>query len=427
MVTDTNARDVGNAASGLLGIGRLGGQRTECHGAQYCRKCERRKVSPHDEPIILAPIPVPSSRLVSLDVFRGATMAAMVLVNNPGDWSQVYAPLLHAEWHGWTPTDLIFPFFVFIVGVSVTLSQRTLQPGTVILRRAALIFALGLLLALYPRFDVTTVRVMGVLQRLALCYLAAAWFYRWSQAGSDDDRWQGAVGVMSMLLIAYWGLMHFVPPPGGVAGDLTPSGNLGAWLDRTIFGEAHLWRQSRTWDPEGLLGTIPAIASALSGIAAGVILTGGRSPVQKVAFLLAGGGAALAMGLVWDRSFPINKSLWTSSYVLFTSGLASMGLAACYWLLDVQRSVRWIRPFVVLGTNALLLFVLSGLLVKTLLLFKVAGADGSVISVNRWLYVTWFEPFASPKNASLLFAAANLLVLYVPLEFLYRRRWFLRV
>jgi predicted acyltransferase len=370
---------------------------------------------------------VPSSRLVSLDVFRGATMAAMVLVNNPGDWSQVYPPLLHAEWHGWTPTDLIFPFFVFIVGVSVTLSQRTLQPGTVILRRAALIFALGLLLALYPRFDVTTVRVMGVLQRLALCYLAAAWFYRWSQAGSDDDRWQGAVGVMSMLLIAYWGLMHFVPPPGGVAGDLTPSGNLGAWLDRTIFGEAHLWRQSRTWDPEGLLGTIPAIASALSGIAAGVILTGGRSPVQKVAFLLAGGGAALAMGLVWDRSFPINKSLWTSSYVLFTSGLASMGLAACYWLLDVQRSVRWIRPFVVLGTNALLLFVLSGLLVKTLLFFKVAGADGSVISVNRWLYVTWFEPFASPKNASLLFAAANLLVLYVPLAFLYRRRWFLRV
>lgn len=370
---------------------------------------------------------VTSSRLVSLDVFRGATMAAMVVVNNPGDWSQVYAPLLHAEWNGWTPTDLIFPFFVFILGVSVTLSKRSLQPVTVILRRSALIFGLGLFLALYPRFDVTTVRIMGVLQRLALCYLGAALFYRTFGEADEEDKWQAAVGTTAVLLLAYWAVMQFVPAPGGVAGDLTPAGNIGAWLDRLVFGESHLWRQSRTWDPEGLLGTIPAIASALSGVAAGVILTGRRTQAEKVAFLIAGGGAAIVMGLVWDRSFPINKNLWTSSYVLFTSGLASITLAGCYWLFDTRGRQAFVRPLVVLGTNALVLFVASGLLVKTLLFFKVTGPDGAAISVNRWLYITGFEPFAPPKIASLLFALANLAVLYLLLEFLYRRRWFLRV
>jgi len=373
------------------------------------------------------PSDVTSNRLVSLDVFRGATMAAMVIVNNPGDWSQVYAPLLHAEWNGWTPTDLIFPFFVFILGVSVTLSKRSVQPVPVILRRAALIFALGLFLALYPRFDLTTVRLMGVLQRLALCYLGAALFFRTMGQSDEEDQWQAAVGVTAVLLLVYWAIMQFVPAPGGVAGDLTPAGNIGAWLDRTLIGEAHLWRQSKTWDPEGLLGTIPATASALSGVAVGVIIGGRRTPAQKVACLIAGGGAAIVMGLVWDRSFPINKSLWTSSYVLFTSGLASVVLGACYWLFDSQGKRAFLRPLIVLGTNALVLFAVSGLLVKTLLLFKVAGADGAIISVNRWLYITWFEPYASPKNASLLFALANLGVLYVLLEILYRRRWFLRV
>jgi predicted acyltransferase len=280
---------------------------------------------------------------------------------------------------------------------------------------------------LYPRFDITTVRIMGVLQRLALCYLGGALFYRAVATADEDDKWQAAVGVASVLLLAYWAIMQFVPAPGGVAGDLTPSGNIGAWLDRTIIGEAHLWRQSKTWDPEGLLGTIPAIASALSGVAAGVVLTGRRSAAQKVAFLIAGGGAAVVMGLVWDRSFPINKSLWTSSYVLFTSGLASIALAGCYWLFDAQGRRAFLRPLIVLGTNALVLFVASGLLVKTLLFFKVMGPGGALISVNRWLYSHWFEPFAAPKNASLLFALANLVVLYVLLEVLYRRRWFLRV
>jgi len=367
-------------------------------------------------------------RLVSLDVFRGATMAAMVIVNNPGDWGQVYAPLLHAPWHGWTPTDLIFPFFVFIVGVSITLSARSQMPVNVLLRRAALIFGLGLLLALYPRFDLSTVRIMGVLQRLAICYLAAALFFRaFRDAEGEDDTWQAAIGVSALVLLAYWGLLMFVPPPGGIAGDLTPSGNLGAWLDRTVLGEAHLWRSARTWDPEGLLSTLPAIATALTGVAAGVIITSERTHAEKVAFLIAGGGVAIAMGLVWDRSFPINKNLWTSSYVVLTSGIASVTLAACYWLLDVRAQRTIARPLVVLGMNALVLFVLSGLLVKTLIWIRVTGAAGSEITLLRYLYETYFQPYGSPKNTSLAFAFANLLVLYGVCEVLYRRKWFLRV
>lgn len=354
-------------------------------------------------------------------------MAAMVIVNNPGDWGQVYAPLLHAPWHGWTPTDLIFPFFVFIVGVSITLSARTTMPVAVILRRAALIFAFGLLLALYPRFDLSTVRIMGVLQRLALCYLAAALFVRAFKDADAEDRWQAAVGTTAVLLLVYWALLMFVGAPGGMAGDLTPAGNLGAWIDRAVFGEAHLWRQSRTWDPEGLLSTVPAIATALSGVAAGVIITGRRSQPEKVAFLIAGGGVAIAMGLVWDRSFPINKNLWTSSYVLLTSGIASMALAACYWFLDARAHQRLVRPLVVLGTNALFLFVASGLLVKTLIWIRVTGSTGTDITLLRYLYDTFFQPYGSPKNTSLAFALANLLVLYGLCEVLYRKKWFLRV
>ncbi len=380
----------------------------------------------HDGPIILAAT-VTSSRLVSLDVFRGATMAAMVIVNNPGDWSQVYAPLLHAPWHGWTPTDLIFPFFVFIVGVSITLSARSTMPVSVIARRAALIFAFGLLLALYPRFDVSTVRIMGVLQRLALCYFAAALFFRAFREADDEDKWQAAVGVAALVLLAYWALMRFVPVPGGLAGDLTPSGNLGAWLDRTVLGEAHLWRQARTWDPEGLLSTLPAIGTALTGVAAGVWIRSQRTPTEKVAGLIAASGAAILVATVWDRTFPINKNLWTSSYVLLTSGMAAMALAACYWVLDVKGQNRFARPLVVLGVNALFLFIASALLVKTLAWIRIAGADGTSVTALRWLYTTAFEPYASPKNASLAFAFANLAVLYGLCELLYRKRWFLRV
>jgi predicted acyltransferase len=354
-------------------------------------------------------------------------MAAMVIVNTPGDWGAVYWPLLHADWHGWTPTDLIFPFFVFTLGVSITLSRRRASGRAVIVRRTAILYGLGLLLALYPRFDFASVRLVGVLARLAFCYLAAALFYR---AIADRPAWERrhlALVWAGVLLVGYWALLRFVPAPGGVAGDLTPSGNLGAWIDRTILGEAHLWSQSRTWDPEGLLSTLPAIATALTGVAAGVVLTGQPAAGTRVKVLLAAGALSAALGLLWGLWFPINKSLWTSSYVLFTSGLAAVALALLHRAVDVPgRYTRWTHPFVVLGTNAITLFVVSGWLVKTLTLIRSTKPDGSQATLYRTIHETLFVPLAPPKLASLMFAVAALGVLYVMLNAMYRRRWFVR-
>ena len=361
-------------------------------------------------------------RLISLDVFRGLTMAGMVIVNNPGDWGNVYAPLLHADWHGWTPTDLIFPFFLFIVGVSITLSRKSAS-WTSIVRRAVIIFALGLFLAGYPRFNVERWRIPGVLQRIAICYLAAAALFRWTS--TDRARQPLIVGaVAGGLALAYWIVMTSVPVPGGVAGDLSPEGNLGAWLDRTLLN-GHLWRPR--WDPEGLLSTIPAISTTLLGTLAGLVLTSERPAERKAGWLAVGGIAGILIGYAWHLTFPINKNLWTSSYAIFTAGAASLLLAACYWVIDVKGWKRWTTPLVILGVNAITLFVASGLLVKTLNLIRVSGPDGGDISISRWVYLHAFVPFADPKNASLMYALANLVVLFALLAWMYRRRIILKV
>lgn len=371
---------------------------------------------------------VPRRRL-SLDVFRGLTIAAMVIVDNPGNWSTVYAPLLHAEWHGWTPTDFIFPFFVFILGMSITLSTRGVQSVPGIVKRSAVILLCGFLLAYYVRFDLATVRIPGVLFRLALCSLAASLIYRQVLRVPDDARMHLVLALTAALLVGYWALLTFVPPPGGVAGDLTPSGNLGAWLDRAVFGTAHLWRTAKTWDPEGLLSTMPAIGTALTGVAAGLVLRSERSDAEKMALYLAAGGAAAATGLLWDAQFPINKQLWTSSFVLFTRGLASIAFGICFWVLDVRgRRSALVHPFVVMGMNPLALFVMSGFMIKTLLWIKVATGPGTTTSLYNWIYTHAFLPLGlgGPKNTSLAFALASLLVLYVPLEVMYRKRIFWR-
>ena len=361
-------------------------------------------------------------RLVSLDVFRGATMAAMVIVNNPGDWANVYWPLLHAEWDGWTPTDLIFPFFLFIVGVSITLSRKSASWGS-ILRRGLLIIAIGLFLAGYPRFDLTRWRIPGVLQRIGLCYLAAAALYRTS---TGDRRRRGAIllSVAGGLALLYWFVMMHVPPPGGIAGDLSAEGNLGAYIDRTVM-RGHLWKPH--WDPEGLLSTIPAIATTLFGVVAGIGLSADVRPERKARNLAVAGIGAAIGGLMWNMVFPINKGLWTSSYAVFTSGAACALLALCYWAIDIRGSRGWTKPLVILGTNAITLFAASALLVKTAALMTVAGPDGDPISVSRYAYLHYFETLASPKNASLLYAIANLVLLFGLLALLYRRRIFLRV
>ena len=363
-----------------------------------------------------------TKRLRSLDVFRGLTVAAMVIVNNPGDWGHVYWPLLHAEWHGWTPTDLIFPFFLFIVGVALALSSKVVTVAAIV-RRGAVIWGLGLFLAGFPFFRLATIRIPGVLARIAWCYVAAALIAR--AVSHDRQRDRVVAGVVVALLAGYWLLLAMVPFPGGVTGDLSAAGNIGAWLDRTLFGR-HVWRGG-AFDPEGLLSTVPAVGTTLLGVLAGWSIKEGSSPRVIVRGLLVWGLAGVIAGLVVSVWMPINKSLWTSSYVLFTAGLASASLAVCYWLLDVNSSepMRTVtEPFVALGRNAILLFVLSGLIAKTLIYVK---WPDPATSLGSWIYAGAFQRLAPPQVASLLFAIANLLVLYAVLAVLHRKRIYLTV
>ena len=363
----------------------------------------------------------PSGRLVSLDVFRGLTMALMVIVNNPGSWETVYWPLLHAEWHGWTPTDLVFPFFLFIVGVSITLSRKSASAAA-IAQRAALIFAIGLFLNAYPEFELATLRIPGVLQRIAVCYLVAALLFN---ATRRSPRQPAVLTTIAAALLAgYWLVMALVPAPGGIAGDLSPEGNVGAWIDRALMG-GHLWKPR--WDPEGLLSTVPAVATALLGILAGLWLGSHRDAAGKIRGLLIAGAAGVVAAYAWNLAFPINKSLWTSSYVLLTAGLAAWLLAACYWLIDVRQSRGWTLPFVILGSNAIALFVLSSLIGSSLAATTVTGANGQPASLSAFIYTSLFVPLGPPKVASLLYAFANLAVLFLILAWMYRRRLFLRV
>jgi predicted acyltransferase len=257
-----------------------------------------------------------------------------------------------------------------------------------------------------------------VLQRIALCYLCAAVLYRRVANRSTAAHAARAAVTLTVLAAAlcvlYWLVMTRVAPPGGVAGDFSPEGNLGAHLDRALM-PGHLWRPR--WDPEGLLSTIPALATTLFGIVAGLWIGSAASGTRKVAGLLAAGAIGVVLGYAWNPFFPINKALWTSSYVLLTAGAACLLLGACYWLIDVRGSRRWTTPLVILGSNAIALYVASGLLADTL------GVTGA----GRYAYVNVFAPLAAPKNASLLYALANLAVLFLLLAWMYRRRILLRV
>ena len=338
------------------------------------------------------------ARLLSLDALRGITVAAMVLVNNPGTWRAVYPPLRHADWHGWTPTDLVFPFFLFIVGVSIPLSlSRRAGEGqdrpvlARVLRRSAVIFLLGIVLNGFPWFDWATLRIPGVLQRIALCYLAAALVYL-------ATGWRGQAWAAAGLLLGYWALMTLVPVPGYGAGDLGKAGSLAAYVDRTLLGSAHLWQQAKVYDPEGLLSTLPAIATTLLGVLAGGWVADGRSPKAVAAGLAGAGLAATVLGAGWGLWFPINKALWSSSYALFTAGLAAVTLSGCYWLVEARGFRRWAWPFAWFGMNALALFFLSTLAAKVLLLVRV-GPEAT--RLHAWLFERLFAPWAASLNASL--------------------------
>ena len=347
---------------------------------------------------------MPQPRLLSLDVVRGLTIAGMVLVNNPGTWAAVYAPLTHARWHGLTPTDVIFPFFLFIVGVAIPLSRPTVGR---VLRRAAIIFALGLVLNGLPRFDWATIRIPGVLQRIAVCYLVAALLFL-------TTGWRTQAIVTAALLLGYWGAMTLVPVPGYGRGDLGPEGNLAAWLDRAVLGP-HIWRAARVYDPEGILSTVPAVATTLLGVLTGRWAQSARPPRVITGGLALAGALGAVLGAAWGVWFPVNKALWTSSYVVLTAGLALLVLAACYWAIEIRGWRRWAAPFVVLGVNALALFFLSTLVAHALTLIRVGN-----ITLHTLIFERVFVPWASPINASLAYAAAYVLVWWGAMWLLYR-------
>ncbi|MBA2646335.1 MAG: DUF5009 domain-containing protein [Pyrinomonadaceae bacterium] len=363
--------------------------------------------------------------MLSLDAFRGITVAAMILVNNPGSWDAAYAPLKHAEWHGWTPTDLIFPFFLFIVGVSITLAlaRRAESAGTrrdlyvKILKRSLIIFGLGLVLAGFPYFNLETIRIPGVLQRIGVCYLVASIIFL-------KTDFKGQAVIVAVLLVAYWLLMTLTPVPGYGAGDMSLEGNLAAYIDRTLLA-GHIYKPN--YDPEGILSTLPAIATTLIGVLAGHWLRSSRAPLDKVKGMVMAGVAGVLLGWLWHQSFPINKPLWTSSYVLLTGGMALLFLALCFWLIDIKDFRRWALPFVVFGVNALAAFFLSGLVARVMMLWKVSRADGSQVALKTFVYETLFASWASPINASLLFALCFVLAFLGLMTILYRYKIFIKV
>jgi predicted acyltransferase len=450
-----------------------------------------------------------SQRLVSLDVFRGITIAGMILVNHPGSWSVMYQPLGHARWHGWTPTDLVFPFFLFIVGVAMTFSfDKRISLGhskvrlfEQVVRRSVQIYCVGMIMyalpdlrlaapyifitaglgflfydeppfvlgetanirarkiggwfltALgliwfavnFPYFNDSGLRVVGVLQRIAICYFVASLILMTTGV-------RGRIAWAAALLIGYWAILQWVPPPASYMDNVLkvkemlaqdpdawktnelaafyrhsinvlenrPLGMIGDWLDMTLLGN-HLYRERP--DPEGLLSTIPAIATVILGILTGSWLRSDRDKLEKLCGLFFMANILLFIGICWDYSFPINKKIWTSSYVVFTAGMALHFLGMCFWLVDVKNRRKWAVPFLVFGTNAITVYFLAHLGSKFLGRWKLE-AGGSAYS---WLYQNLFASWAGPLNGSLLFAITYVLIWLLLMIPLYRKRIFIKI
>jgi predicted acyltransferase len=415
-------------------------------------------------PVSAASRPSTRERLLALDVFRGLTIAGMLLVNNPGSWGHIYPPLRHADWHGWTPTDLIFPYFLFIVGVTTHLSiaarrARGDDEGAIrrqILRRGALIFLFGLVLNWFPFFQWGTIpgdsapsfldriverlenlRIMGVLQRIGLAYVVAAFL---TVATSVKRQ----VAIAGAILIGYWFVMTLLPVPDtGVVGAVaihTRDGHLAAWLDRVLLDwraqglGSHLWIGGVTrpgappsWDPEGLLSTVPAVATTMLGVMAGRWIQQPRPLAERLNGLFGAGALGMTVGLMWHWSFPINKNLWTSSYVVFTAGMASVTLATIMWLVDAHGWRRWTKFFVIYGMNPIVAFVGSGILARLLYSILKVDYQGRRVSVVEAIYRTFVAWGLPPVDASLAFALSFVLLWFGILWLLYRRQIFLKV
>jgi len=408
---------------------------------------------------IVVPQRALAQRVLSVDVLRGLTIALMILVNDPGDWSHVYAQLDHATWNGFTLTDLVFPNFLFLVGASIIFSidsriargesKRTLALH--MFRRALTIFAIKMLLTAFPHFHMTHLRIFGVLTRIAVCYLIAGLICLYTR------RARALLAITAVLLVGYWALMRFVPVPGYGTPTvnmpiLSPDGNLAAWLDRGFNAFTQRWLHTgtlynHTRDPEGLLSTIPAIATTLLGSVTALFLRrAGKGsataipPRQILRLLLLAGIVSLGLGLLWSFAMPINKNLWTSSYVLFAAGWSLLLLALCYWLIDIRRlndqpAGKWLLwPWLVFGSNAITAFIVSNFLVEVALWIKVpagalvnAAAPATRISAWQWIYRHIFARHDSTTVTSLAFALAFVALCFLPNLFLWRRKIFLKV
>lgn len=368
------------------------------------------------------------TRLLSLDFFRGFTVAAMILVNDPGDWAHIYPPLEHSKWNGCTPTDLVFPSFLFIVGVSIVYAMQAKKddPAThskmllSILRRTLTILALSYTLRLISNFDFTHLRIPGVLPRIAVVFGITAFLYIKTNVRTQ-------IWVAIVCLVGYYLIMTLVPVPGFGPANLEPTTNLGAWLDRLVFTPNHLWVDSKTWDPEGLLGTIPAIGTCLMGLLTGTWLKKDKTKTGRQLLQMAGAGAVLIIaGLIWNEFFPINKALWTSSFVLYAGGIAIVILALCYWLIDVKNYRRLTPPFLAFGRNAITAYLLADFIPAILTGIKVTS-DGKKMSLWSYMYNHLFVPFLSPVNASLAGAFLMVLIIFIPIWVLYVKKITIRV
>jgi predicted acyltransferase len=366
-------------------------------------------------------------RLVSIDLLRGITIAFMILVNNNGDEEHAFHALRHSVWNGFTPTDLVFPTFIFVVGIALVFStEARLRKGGSrasialhALRRSAILFALGLVVNGYPYFPLATLRIYGVLQRIAICYLVGSLLYLVSRKA-----WVQAT-VFVGALAGYWVLMRWVPVPGlGLPGRdiplLDPYANLVAWIDRHLL-PGRLYAGTR--DPEGLLSTLPAIGTVLLGMMTALWLRASGTPRQKLSGLVMAGAVALAAGGVWNLWFPINKRVWTSSYVLWAGGWSLLIFAFCFWIVEIRRQRRGLTPWLIFGTNAIAVYMFAELFQSTLMALHVSRE----LTVQRWLYLRIHAVVPWPAWASLAYSICFVAVCFIPVLVLYRRRIFIRI
>ncbi|TNE72971.1 DUF1624 domain-containing protein [bacterium] len=386
---------------------------------------------------------LPKGRMLSLDVFRGITITMMIFVNNPGSWSYMYAPLKHAEWNGWTPTDFIFPFFVFIMGVSIVLAfQKKLEHNTPkselyksIFNRTWKLFGLGLFLNLFsinllmPEhhwFNDTflNVRYMGVLQRLALVYAITAILYL-----HFKPKQLFYIGVGT--LVFYWLMMNYFPFSAQIDGeqvDLTGSlehgKNLAAYIDFHVFGTNHVYFKNLPlpYDPEGLFSTFTAVVSCIAGVLTGYYLSNSEKLEVKISTLFFWGVLLLVIGEIMDYGFPINKTIWTPSYVIFMSGMALLFLAMCMFLVDLKGIKNWSALFIVFGSNAIAFFMLSGLFGRLILMPQING-----MRLKSWIFDTVFAPYFGNYIGSIAFSVVFMSILYSVMYWLYKKKIFWKV